>query len=89
MIEVNKMGDRFISTSEAAKILGISRVAVFQKIQSGKIKAEKIGRNFVIDKVILIGNLDELNNERKKEITKVVSDVLRDYGDVIKRLGKE
>lgn len=83
------MGDRFISTSEAAKILGISRIAVFQKIQSGKIKAEKIGRNFVIDKVILIGSLDELDDDRKKEITKVVSDVLKDYGDVIKRLGQE
>jgi len=83
------MGDRLISTNEAAKILGISRVAVFKKIQQGKIKAEKIGRNFAIDKVLLIGSINEIDALRKKEIVKVVSDVLKDYGDVIKRLGKE
>lgn len=83
------MGDRFISTTEAAKILGISRIAVFQKIQQGKIKAEKVGRNFVIDKVLLIGNLETPDENRKKEISKVVSDVLKDYGEVIKKLGKE
>lgn len=83
------MGDRLISTNEAARILGISRVAVFKKIQSGKIKAEKVGRNFVIDKVILIGSLEKPDENRKKEISKVVSDVLEDYGEVIKKLGKE
>lgn len=83
------MGDRLISTSEAAKILGISRIAVFQKIKAGKIKAEKVGRNYVIDKVILIGELEAPDEERKKEITNVVSDVLKDYGEVIRRLGKE
>ena len=83
------MGDRLISTTEAAKILGISRVAVFQKIQSGKIKAEKVGRNFVIDKVLLIGDLEVPDENRKKEIAKVVSDVFKDYGEVIKKLGKE
>lgn len=83
------MGDRLISTSEAAKILGISRVAVFQKIKAGKIKAEKVGRNFVIDKVLLIGSIETPDENRKKEISKVVNDVLKDYGEVIKKLGKE
>lgn len=83
------MGDRLISTNEAAKILGISRIAVFKKIQAGRIKAEKVGRNFVIDKVILIGSLEKPDENRKKEISKVVNDVMKDYGDVIKKLGKE
>ncbi|MBU0578287.1 helix-turn-helix domain-containing protein [Patescibacteria group bacterium] len=38
----------FISTAEAAKILGISRVSVFNKIKSGDIKAVKVGRNYII-----------------------------------------
>lgn len=83
------MGDRYISTTETAKILGISRVAVFKKIKSGQIKAEKIGRNFIVDKAILIGSMDVPNEKRKKEIAKVVSDVINEYGGVIKRLGRE
>jgi len=40
----------FFTTSEYAKKLGISRVAVFKKIKSGVINAQKMGRNFVIYK---------------------------------------
>ena len=39
------MEKEYLSTSEVAKILGISRIAVFKKIKSGEIKAEKKGRN--------------------------------------------
>lgn len=49
----------FYTTAELAKILGISRVAVFNKIKSGAIKARKMGRNFVIFKED-IGELEEL-----------------------------
>lgn len=38
----------FFTTGELAKLLGISRVAVFKRIKNGSIKAKKIGRNFVI-----------------------------------------
>jgi len=40
----------FYTTAELAKILKISRVAVFNKIKKGEIKAQKMGRNFVIFK---------------------------------------
>ena len=40
----------FYTTAELATLLGISRVAVFKKIKSGSIKAQKVGRNFVIFK---------------------------------------
>ncbi len=40
--------DLFISTTEAAKLLGISGVAVFHKIKKGIIKAQKVGRNYLI-----------------------------------------
>ena len=40
----------FFSTMEAAKILDISRVAVFQNIKAGKIKATQVGRNYIISK---------------------------------------
>ena len=41
---------KFYTTTELAEILGISRVAVFKRIKNGSIKAQKIGRNFVIYK---------------------------------------
>jgi excisionase family DNA binding protein len=39
---------QFISIPELAKELGLSRIDVYQKVKAGKIKAEKIGRNFVV-----------------------------------------
>lgn len=86
---MEKLEERYISTTEAAKILGISRVAVFKQIKSGKIKAKKIGRNFVIDKVQLIGNDQPLDEKRKKEIRNTVAHIFDDYGEVIKKLGAE
>ena len=44
----NNNQTQFISTAELAKLLHVSRIAVFKKIQSGKIKAFKVGRNYVI-----------------------------------------
>jgi len=40
----------FLSTSQLAKLLGISRVSVLKRINRGAIKAEKVGPNFVIKK---------------------------------------
>lgn len=40
----------FYTTTELAKLLGISRIAVFNKIKNGQIQAQKMGRNFVIFK---------------------------------------
>ena len=44
------MKKHLIGTAEAARILGISRIAVFKKIQKGQLEAAKIGRNYVIDR---------------------------------------
>jgi len=47
----------FYTTAEIAEILGISRIAVFNRIKKGDIKAQKMGRNFVIFKKD-IGDID-------------------------------
>ena len=78
-----------ISATELAKMLGISHVAVFKKIKSGKIKAAKVGRNFVIDKRDLgdiLGN--ELTQSSKEEINKAVKKTVEEYGEALKKLGK-
>ena len=84
------MDKEFISTSEVAKLLDISRIAVFKKIKSGNIKARKIGRNFVINKKDLpevLGTV--LREDQKQEIEKAVKKTVKEYGETLKLLGKE
>ncbi len=80
----------FLSTTELAKLLGISRIAVFKKIKQGKIKAVKVGRNYVIDKKEL-GDIfgDVLTKKRKKELEKAVKKVVREYGETLRLLGRD
>lgn len=84
------MTKELFSTSEVAKILGISRVAVFKKIQAGEIKAKKVGRNFVINKADLPDILGTVLSEKKKQdIEKAVKKTVREYGETLKLLGRE
>lgn len=80
----------FVSTSEAAKILGLSRIAVFKKIKSAKIPATKIGRNFVIRKTDVLKAMGELlTSGQKRKINRVVEQATKQYGEVFVRLGRE
>lgn len=86
----NKKDKRFLSTSEVAEILGISRVAVYKKIKKGQIKAQKVAGNYVIDKEDLGGILkEELTEEEKDEIEKIVDKVVEDYGETLKLLAQK
>lgn len=84
------MDKKLISTNEVAKILGISRQAVFKKIKAGQIKALKTGRNFFIDEKDLTEILNiSLSEKRKNEIEKAVDKTVREYGETLKLLGRE
>lgn len=84
------MENEFISTTQAAKLLGISRVAVFKKVKSGEIKAKKVGRNFVIPKSEFSEILESTIKEEKRfEIEKAVKKTVKEYGETLKLLGKE
>ncbi len=78
---------RFFSTTELAKILGISRIAVYKKIKKGEITAIRVGRNFVIDKKDL-GNIlgKELTEKEKKEIEEAVKRVVKEYRETLRLL---
>lgn len=80
----------YISTAELAEILGISRMHALRKIKSGEIKAERIGRGFVIRKKDILeiaGHI--LGEDRKKELESAISKTLDTYGEAIKKLGQE
>ncbi len=84
------MSKEFLSTIEMAKLLGISRIAVFKKIKSGEIKAQKIGRNFVISKKDLpFLSGQELSEADKRSINESVTKVVAEYGETLKLLGAE
>ncbi len=75
------------STKEVAKLLGISAVAVFKQIKSGKLKAQKIGRAYVIshDDLPLISS-QVISDAQKLEIEKVVKRVISEYGEALRKL---
>ena len=80
----------FITTAELAKILGISRIAVFKRIKRGQIKAIRVGRNFVIPKDSLPEVLGQVLSEKnKREIETAVKKTVREYGQTLRLLGNE
>lgn len=84
------MEKKFLSTAEVAEILGISRIAVFKKIKSGQIKAEKKGRNYIISRNELpriLGTV--LSEEKKRVIEEAVNKTVREYGETLRLLGRE
>lgn len=89
------MDQKYYSTTEAAKILGVSRITIFNRIKSGKLKAEKFGRNYLIPKNQLptlpseVSNDAELSSKEKALIEKGLKKTILDFGETLKLLGKE
>lgn len=84
------MNKKMYSTVETAKILGLSRIEVFRKIKAGRIRAEKVGRNYVIAQDDLMETLGKLVGTSKREkIEKAVKRAVKEYGLTFKKLAEE
>jgi excisionase family DNA binding protein len=80
----------YITIPQLAKILGISRVAVYRKVKKGQIKAVKIGRAFAIPQKQIAAILRKtLSQQDKKEIDHAVARTVKEYGQTLKLLGSE
>jgi excisionase family DNA binding protein len=80
----------YLTIPQLAKILGVSRIAVYRKVKKGQIKAVKIGRNFAIPQKQIAAILGKsLRQEDKKEIDSAVKKTVKEYGQVLKLLGSE
>lgn len=82
---------KYYSTGELAEKMGVSRIAVFKMIKNGRIPAQRAGRNYIIladtaEDFISGGKLTE---KTKHDIAKGVERVVKEYGEVLKMLGKE
>lgn len=84
-----KETNKLITTTELANLLGISRVAIFKKIQNGEIKAVKKGRNYKINIADVSGLSDNLSTRDKNTINKAVDKTMKEYGEVLRLLAKE
>jgi excisionase family DNA binding protein len=87
---MQRKSNEYITIPELAKILCISRIAVFKKVKSGEIEAIRIGKNYAIPKKsleVLLGK--SLSEENKKEIDQAVKKTVSEYGETLKLLGKE
>lgn len=90
MVNKIKQDEKYITTSEAAKILRISRIAVFKKIKRGELPARKIGRNYIIEKKALSPAFRrKISDADKKFISDTTSKVVEEYGEALELLGQD
>ncbi len=84
------MEHKTLTTTEVAKLLGVSRIAIFKQIKSGKIRAKKVGRRYVIAKADLpIEFGGELTEQKKQIISEAVRKTVQEYGEALRLLGAE
>ena len=81
--------NNLISVKEAADILGYSRMHIIRLINSGTIKASRVGRSYVIDKNSLSGIFKKITPNEEKAVNKAVKRVVKDFSPVLDKLGKE
>jgi excisionase family DNA binding protein len=82
--------EKYITIPELAKLLGVSRIAIYKRVKKGEIPATKIGRMYVItDQTIadILGK--EVTSKGKKRIDAAVRRTVREYGSVLKQLAQE
>jgi excisionase family DNA binding protein len=82
--------EKYITIPELAKLLGVSRIAIYNRVKKGQIPAAKIGRTYVItDQTIadILGK--QVTGRGKKRIDAAIHKTVQEYGEVLKQLAKE
>lgn len=77
----------YYSAQEAADLLGISKVALINKIKAGKITAKKVGYAYMImhDDLPLFSE-KEISKSQKEEIEQAVDRTIAEYGEALRLL---
>ena len=84
---------QYLTVPELARILGISRIAVYKKVKKGQIHAIRIGRNFAIPTDYIKSHIADIEQTLRAEdellqTKELMQKAFKDYGEVFKRLGK-
>jgi len=90
MKEKKTTNNQYLSIPEVASILGMSRISIYKKVKSGDIKSIKIGREYGIPRFYL-SNIsgNTITSARKKKINRAVDRTIKEYGELLRRLGNE
>jgi len=82
--------EKYITIPELAKLLGVSRIAIYKRVKKGQIPATKVGRTYVItDQTIATILGKEVTKRGKEQIDTAVRKTVREYGEVLKQLANE
>lgn len=82
--------ERYLTTPELARLLGVSRVTVYNWVKKGIIPAVRAGRNYIITDETLNEIFGEnITPEKKRQIEAAVKRTVREYGEILKRLSRE
>jgi excisionase family DNA binding protein len=80
----------YITIPELAKLLGVSRIAIYNRVKKGQIPATKVGRTYIIEDQTIRDILGkEVTTKGKKRIDAAVRKTIREYGELLKLLGRE
>lgn len=81
---------KYLTIPELAKILGVSRMTVYNWVKKGHIPATKVGRTYIITDEALNDILGEqLTADTKSRIDAAVKRTVREYGEILERLSRE
>lgn len=78
-----------LTIQEAAEKMGYTRQHVLRLVKSGQIKAERVGRGFIVEGKTLPSLFSDISKEEKKEVDQAVNKVFKHYGEALKKLSKE
>jgi excisionase family DNA binding protein len=82
--------NEYVTIPELAKMLGLSRIAVFKKVKKGEIKAIKLGKTYGISRKHVENLLGKvLGEDEKKEIDVAVKRTVSEYGQTLKLWGQD
>jgi excisionase family DNA binding protein len=82
--------EEYVSIPQLAKILGVSRITIYNKVKNGEIEAIRIGKIYAIPKKYVSEILGKtLNAKTKKLIDKAVNRTVKEYGEVLIKLSNE
>ena len=88
--EQDKDESIYLTVPQVAKIFGVSRIAIYKQVKSGKIKAVRFGRNYAIPRRTITDPTDRtLSEADKKQLEAAVKRTIKEYGWVLKKLGNE
>ena len=82
--------EKYITIPQLARLLGVSRIAIYKRIKKGQIPARKIGRDYAITDQTVAEILGKrVTDQGKKRIDDAVHRTVSEYSEVLKLLAKE